>query len=172
MDEGKRRYVVRTEGDFESPEDVGAVVLRSERYPVTGQISRVTVSDIANISYGYKDPSAYIRVLGKSGMAMNVVRETGANVIETMKGIREAVRELNEYALPNQGLKLTQVYDETNYIESSIDLVISNIYVGGALAAFVLMVFLRSFRATLVVSLAIPVSVSAPSLPWRRSGGR
>jgi HAE1 family hydrophobic/amphiphilic exporter-1 len=159
VDEGKRRYVVRTEGDFESPEDVGAVVLRSETDPITGQVSRVKVSDIADISYGYKDPGAFIRVLGKSGMALNVVRETGANVIETMQGIRAAVRELNEYALPSQGLKLTQVYDETNYIESSIDLVINNIYVGGALAAFVLIVFLRSFRATLVVSLAIPVSV-------------
>lgn len=159
VDEGKRRYVVRTEGDFESPEDVRAVVLRSETDPTTGQISRVTVGEIANVSYGYKDPAAFIRVLGKPGMAMNVIRETGANVIETMEGIRAAVIELNEFALPNQGLKLTQVYDETTYIESSIDLVISNIYVGGALAAFVLMVFLRSFRATLVVSLAIPVSV-------------
>lgn len=159
VDEGKRRYVVRTEGDFESPEDVASVVLRSETDPVTGQVSRVTVADIANVSYGYKDPDAFIRVLGKSGMAMNVVRETGANVIETMIGIRAAVNELNESALPSQGLKLTQVYDETVYIESSIDLVINNIYVGGALAAFVLMVFLRSVRATLVVSLAIPVSV-------------
>ena len=57
------------------------------------------------------------------------------------------------------GLQLKQAYDETTYIDSAIDLVQRNIIVGGALAAFMLMLFLRSWRATTVVALAIPVSV-------------
>ena len=52
-----------------------------------------------------------------------------------------------------------QVYDETVYIDSAIDLVQQNILVGGVLAALVLLLFLRSFSATLIVSIAIPVSV-------------
>lgn len=159
IDEGKRRYVVRTEGDFTSPEDVRAVVLRSQTDPNTGRLARVTVGDIADVTYGYPDPSARIRFNGQPSMAVNTVRETGANVIETMKGIRAAIAELNEQRLPHEKLKLVQVYDETVYIDSSIDLVQQNIVVGGILAAFVLLVFLRSGGATLIVSMAIPVSV-------------
>ena len=159
IDEGKRRYVVRTEGDLETVEQVNAVVLRSITDPATGRIARVTVGDIAEIGLGYKKPVAHIRHLGSPSIAVNAVRETGANVIETMEGIRQALAELNDGPLPDAGLYLKQVYDETVYIESAIDLVTTNIYVGGTLAALVLLIFLRSVRATLVVSLAIPVSV-------------
>ncbi|MEZ5590801.1 MAG: efflux RND transporter permease subunit [Gammaproteobacteria bacterium] len=66
---------------------------------------------------------------------------------------------MNETALPRQALTLTQVYDETTYIDSAIELVQQNIYIGGSLAALILLLFLRSLGATLIVSIAIPVSV-------------
>ncbi len=159
VEEGKRRYVVRTEGDLQSLEQVMAVVLRSVEEEETGRIARVTVGDIADVTFGYQEAAATIRRMGVPAMAMNAVRETGANVIETMDGIYAAVEELNEFALPQAGLKLTQVYDETVYINSSIDLVRQNIFVGGTLAALMLLLFLRSGVATLIISLAIPVSV-------------
>ncbi|MDJ0893762.1 MAG: efflux RND transporter permease subunit [Alphaproteobacteria bacterium] len=159
VEEGKRRYVVRAEGDLNDPDDVRAVVLRSERDPETGRVARVLVGDIADVAFDYRDPVARIRFMGKPALAMNAVRDSGANVIETMEGIRKAITELNESALPNARLELRQVYDETVYITSAVDLVKQNIYVGGTLAALVLLLFLRSIRATLVVSLAIPVSV-------------
>ncbi|MEM7651839.1 MAG: efflux RND transporter permease subunit [Pseudomonadota bacterium] len=159
VDEGKRRYVVRVEGDYESTADVERVVVRTQSDPLTGRVARVTVADIADVTFGYKEPRARIRLLGDAAIAMNAVRETGANVIETMAGIQAALDELNATALPQAGLTLVQVYDETTYIDAAIDLVTSNIYIGGVLAAFILMIFLRNARATLVVSLAIPVSV-------------
>ncbi len=159
VEEGKRRYVVRTEGELNTLEAVRRVVLRSEEDEESGRLARVTVGDVADVSFGYKEPRASIRILGEPALAFNAKRETGANVIEVMRGIREAVDELNEYAVPNAGLTLKQVYDETVYINSSIALVRQNIWVGGTLAAIILFLFLRSGRATLVVSLAIPVSV-------------
>ena len=159
VDEGKRRYVVRTEGELDTINNIREVVLRSFSDDGTGRVGRVTVGDVADISYGYKDPSASIRLLGQPAMAFNAQRQTGANVIEVMQGIREAVDELNESVVPKAGLSLRQVYDETVYINSAIDLVQQNIWVGGTLAAIILLLFLRSFRATLVVSIAIPVSV-------------
>jgi HAE1 family hydrophobic/amphiphilic exporter-1 len=111
------------------------------------------------VTFGYKEARANIRMLGENALAMNAIRETGANVIETMAGIQEAIGELNAGPIPSAGLKLKQVYDETVYIDSAISLVQQNIWVGGSLAAIILLVFLRSLRATLVVSLAIPVSV-------------
>ena len=159
VEEGKRRYVVRTEGEFTTPEQIRAVVLRTGEDPTSGRVARVTVGDIAQVSFGYKEPVAHIRQLGEPAIALNAIREAGANVIETMEGVRQAVAELNRGALPDAGLVLKQVYDETVYIDSAIGLVQQNIFIGGTLAALVLLLFLRSGAATLIVSLAIPVSV-------------
>ena len=94
-------------------------------------------------------------------MAVNAIRSTGANVIATMEGISEAIAELSDRTLPEAGLKFVQVYDETDYIKSAIALVRQNIWVGGSMAAILLLLFLRSFRATAIISLAIPISVVA-----------
>ena len=159
VEEGKRRYVVRTEGELSKIEHVRAVLLRSERDTTSGRMARVTVGDIAEVKLKYKDPVARIRFNGQPAMAVNIVRENGANVIEVMAGIKKAISELNTSALADVDLKLVQVYDETTYINSSIELVQQNIVVGGLLAAFMLLMFLRSGGATLIVSLAIPISV-------------
>lgn len=157
--EGKRRYVVRTDSELRSPERVSAVVLRSAKNISTGGIARVTLGDIGEVKYGFKDPVARIRTLGEPAMAVSAIRETGANVMETMQGLREAVKELNNLALPAAKLTLEHVYDETVYINSAIELVQQNIWVGGILAVIILMLFLRSFGATVIVAVAIPVSV-------------
>ena len=159
IEEGKRLYTVRIEGELNSIEAVGAVIVRSLEDKTTGRVARVTIADIAKIEFGYKKPRARIRMMAEAALAFNAVRESGANVIDTMKGIRQAIKELNAGPLPRAGLRVTQVYDETVYINSAIRLVRQNIWIGGLLAAVLLMLFLRSWRATLVISLAIPVSV-------------
>ena len=159
VEEGKRAYVVRTDGEFSTLQQVRDVMLRSIQNEETGVVSRVTVDDIAEVRFDYQEPTASIRYLGEPAIVVNALRETGANVIEVMDGIRAAVDELNRGVVQAQGLVFVQVYDETIYINSAVDLVQQNIVIGGALAAVVLLLFLRSGRATLVVSLAIPVSV-------------
>ena len=157
IDEGKRRYVVRTEGELDNLSVIGEVLIRSTES--AGGLGRVTVADVADIAFGFKEPVATIRLSGKASMALSAERQTGANVIETMEGLKLAINELNEKTIPDAGLTFRQVYDETVYINSSINLVQQNIWVGGTLAALILILFLRSFRATVVISLAIPVSV-------------
>jgi HAE1 family hydrophobic/amphiphilic exporter-1 len=76
-----------------------------------------------------------------------------------MKGVREAIVEMNAGILKERGLRLRQVYDETEYIESAIDLVRQNLFVGGTLAVLVLILFLRSINSTLIIATAIPISV-------------
>ncbi len=164
VEEGKRRYTVRTDNEFKTPDQVKAVLLRSSIVGGdggSGRIGRVTVGDIATVRFDNKDPIARIRTLGVEAIALSVKRETGANVIETMQGLRDAVAELSQNVLPRAGLEIEQLYDETIYINSSIDLVIQNIWVGGTLAVLILLTFLRSSRATLVIALAIPVSIIA-----------
>ncbi|MEO1458562.1 MAG: efflux RND transporter permease subunit, partial [Pseudomonadota bacterium] len=162
VDEGKRQYIVRAEGELNTVAAVRDVVMRSGALgTLPGAGGRVYVRDIADVRFGYKEPTARIRQRGDPAIAINAIRENGANVIETMRGIRGALDELREGELKRANLTLEQVYDETIYIDGAIDLVISNIWIGGVLAAVVLLLFLRSPRATLVISLAIPVSIVA-----------
>ncbi len=157
--EGKRRYIVRTEGDISTVEQVKAIVLRSTTNGDVGRVGRVTLGDIADITLDYKELRAVIREMGEPSMGFNVAREQGANVIEVMAGIQATIKELAEGPLKEAGLQVKQIYDETEYINSAIGLVQQNIVVGGLLAAIVLLLFLRSMRATMIVGLAIPVSV-------------
>ncbi len=159
VDEGKRRYVVRTEGNLNTEEAIRNVVLRSGA--ATGTIGRVRVSDVAEVQFAFKDPTTRLRYKGEPGLAFNVVRESGANVISVMEELRTVLAELDAGPITDAGLSMKQVYDETVYINGAISLVTQNIWIGGGLAALILMLFLRSARATLVVSLAIPVSIVA-----------
>ncbi|MGF1502710.1 MAG: efflux RND transporter permease subunit [Paracoccaceae bacterium] len=161
VDEGKRRYVVRAEGELNTVAAIEEVVLRSGVRESADLFGRVFVRDVAVVGFGYKEATATIRQKGEASIAVNAIRESGANVIETMEGIRAAVEELQAGPLAREGLTIEQVYDETIYIDGAIDLVISNIWVGGVLAAGILLLFLRSPQATLIISLAIPISIIA-----------
>ena len=147
--EGKRRWVVRTLGQFRNPEQVENQILAEK------DGSFVYVRDVAEVKHGFKKPDGMVRRFGESSIAINVIRETGANVLDVMDGLREVNRELNESVLrsgqfQNWPLTLTQVYDETEYIYSAIDLVKENIFMGGALTMVVLMMFLHLSVPTLV----------------------
>ncbi len=119
----------------------------------------VTVKDVATVSLGYEDRIMIVRARGVPTIVMNAVREPGSNVLVVMERLRETLGEVNEGILKDRRLMIEQVYDETGYIYSAIDLVRKNIYVGGSLAIIVLLVFLRSFTSTVIVSVAIPISV-------------
>ena len=159
VEEGKRRYLVRTEGEIRTVEQAKAVVLAREEDNTSGRVGRVTVGDIAEVVYGYKDRTSYRRYMGEDVITLQAFRDSGTNVIKTMNAIRAVVDDLNENILTHENLRLDWVYDETVYINSALALVRQNIWLGGILAALILLLFLRSWRATLVVTLAIPVSV-------------
>ena len=153
FEEGKRRYIVRTVGEYKSPEDIENVVItRKNGVPVY-------VRDVASARLGYKDHEYAVRQNGEPAIAINALRETGANAINVMAGLREAMKELNEGLLKDRGLTLYNVYDETTYITSAIGLVKNNLIIGGFLAIAVLLLFLRSVSSTLIIATAIPISV-------------
>jgi len=153
FEEGKRRYLVRTLGQYRSPEDIESVVIKS----IGGK--QILVGDVAEVGLGFKKPLRTVRQNGDPAVAINVLQESGANTLDVMEGLREALSDLNESLLKDKRLTITQVYDETDYINSSIDLVQQNLVVGGLLAIAVLLLFLRSVSSTLIVATAIPISV-------------
>lgn len=160
--EGKRRYVVRALGQFRTPEQVEHQLLAvREGRPVF-------VRDVAEVQLGYKKPDGIVSRYGDKNIAVNCVRETGANVLDVMAGLRETMDDINQYVLAPRGLQLTQVYDETEYIYSSVDLVQQNIFIGGALTMIVLMLFLHlGVRTLLVIPLVIVSALAAAYVsPW------
>jgi len=153
FDEGKRSYIVRTVGEYRDAKDVENVIItRRGGAPVY-------VRDVAQASIGYKDATHVVRQKGHPSIAVNAIRQTGANVLDAMDGLKEAVVELNEEILEPRGFYLFQVYDETVYIKRSLSLVQQNLVVGSILAIFILYLFLRTGSSTLVVGLAIPISM-------------
>ncbi len=153
FDEGKRRYVVRTVGEYRSPEDVLNVVI-AERSGVP-----VYLRDVGRAELGYRKEDGRVFHRGEQVIAMNASRQSGANIIRVMEGLRETVARLNDTLLRDRGLELVQAYDETDYIESAMDLVRESLVIGGFLAIAVLLLFLRSGSSVLIISIAIPISI-------------
>ncbi len=153
VDQGKRSYVIRTVGKFESIAPIEELVLAR---PDGGPIY---LRDVAEVRFGYKKPESVVRSLGRPAIAVNATRQSGTNVLAVMSALQDAVAETNQRILRPLGLELTQVYDQTVYIDSAVALVSQNLWVGGALTILILLLFLRSGRSTIIVAVAIPISV-------------
>lgn len=150
--EGKRRYVVRTLGQFRSPEQVeNTIIARRDGAPVY-------VKDVARVVMTHKKPDGFVRRFGDHSVAVNALRAVGANVLDVMAGLRKTVNEINEAQLAPRGLQLTQVYDETDYIYSAMNIVGENLVEGAILTFITLLVFLKSARSTVIIFIHILVS--------------
>lgn len=153
FDEGKRRYRVRTMGEYETPEDIDDVVI-AMRNGVP-----VYLRDVGRAEIGFRKATGKPYYMGHSAMAMNVTKEAGANVLEVMADVKVRLDYINRELLNPRGLQLIQAYDQTDYIYSAMDLVQQNLYVGGGLAILILLIFLRNASSTFVVAVAIPISM-------------
>ena len=160
--EGKRRYSVRTLGQYKSIEHVANQTIPN----LSGQT--VYVRDVAEVKLGYEKPTGFVRRYGVANIAINVQRESGANVIALMDGLKKEVEKLNAGPLLRERLTLTQVYDETVYINSAVGLVQQNIVLGGAMTIIVLMLFLHLRGKTLIFIPLLAASAIAAIVvsPW------
>lgn len=160
--EGKRRWVIRTLGQFRDPEHVKRQVLASD------DGTPVYVGDVADVRVNYKKLDSLSRRYGMTTNGMSIRMTSGANVLEVMKGVREATEDLNNGLLRRRGLELFQYYDQTEYIRSAIGLVQQNIFVGGSLTIIVLLLFLHLGRRSLLAIPLIAASAVASVMisPW------
>jgi HAE1 family hydrophobic/amphiphilic exporter-1 len=153
FDEGKRRYIARTVGQFQKPEEIDEVVIKD----ISG--APVKIKDIGKARLGHDQLRNITMGFFKPSLALNLIREPGANVMKVMAEYKKTLKEINEEILAPRGMKIIQVYDETDYINGAIRLVRNNIFIGGTLAILVLLLFLGSIRSTLIIATAIPVSI-------------
>ncbi len=183
ISEGRQRNVIRTLGQFQSPEQVAETII------VNRDNSPIRVRDVATVGVDYKKPDGVVRQMGLNALAVNAQQAPNTNVKEVMgppredldldkngeitalelaectriygNNLRIACEELNLGILATKGLYLEQVYDQTVYLDSASQLVESNVYQGGILAVVILLLFLKSVRTVLIIGLSIPISVIA-----------
>jgi HAE1 family hydrophobic/amphiphilic exporter-1 len=153
LSQGKREYTVRTLSRFRTPEQLGDMVVRSD---ASGTIY---LRDVAEVGIGYETQGTQVRGNEGAAMVVPVYREAGSNVLELTQQVQATVERLNEGVLREQGLTMKILSDPSYYINSAIDLVLGNIYLGGLLAILALYIFLGNLRSSLVVALSIPVSL-------------
>ncbi|MCH7915991.1 MAG: efflux RND transporter permease subunit, partial [Deltaproteobacteria bacterium] len=153
LSEGKRRHMVRTLGQFTAASQIEDVIIRQDRN------RPVYIRDIARVAFGYEDRDFVVRINGRPAIGLGVLRRSGANTVEVMKGLKAEMAYLNNKLYRGKGIHLKMVYDETEYINDSLSLVTNNILYAVTLAVLILLLFLRSVSSILVVAVAIPVSV-------------
>lgn len=164
FDEGKINFTVRTAGEYTTAEDVEDVVV-AYRNDVP-----VFARDIGYAQLAFEKRGATPYSVGQEVIMINVAKAPGENLLEVMSGVKGAVKDLNEYTLEPQGLVLTQLTDQTEYVDAAISLLTDSVYVGAGLAILVLLLFLRSVSSTLIIAVAIPISVIGTVLMINLSG--
>ncbi len=162
VDVGKRRYTIRFAGNYPVSQFGELVVDWREGRPVL-------LRDVASVELVPVDVSSMVINQGDHAMAVNAYRESGVNVLKVMQGLKQAASEL-EGPLRQTGLSIQQVYDETIYIQDSIEMLSGNLVAGVILAIGVLWWFFRRIRATLVVAVAIPLCLAAAFILLDTSG--
>ncbi|MCC2615441.1 efflux RND transporter permease subunit [Aestuariibacter halophilus] len=149
---GRRRYTMRFEGKYE-PQEMGEMILEWR------DGSPVKLSDIADIRIQRADGSNFSVQNGNPAISIRIDRENSANVLSTLEAVKAKVEELNQSVLADEQLTMAQSFDASVFIYRAINLVTSNLMIGVLLAVGILWWFMRQARATLIVALAIPISL-------------
>ena len=162
VETGSHNFMVRTEAEFDEVDDIRRLPLMTP----DGQMVRL--SDVAKVTDGFKEQTTLTRVNGQAGVALNIVKETGANTVQVSERVQREMKEIQE-DLP-AGYQISKIYDNADFIVDSINNLTQTAIMGGLLAVLVLYVFLRHLRSTLVVALSIPISIIATFMLIRYGG--
>ena len=152
VDVGRRRYTLRFEGRYE-PTQMGEMILEWR------DGSPITLNDIAEIKITRADGANYSVQNGNPAISIRVDRQNNANVLATLEAVKAKVAQINEQDLAPEQLVMAQSFDASVFIYRAVQLVTSNLFIGVLLAIAVLWLFMRQLRATLIVALAIPISL-------------
>ena len=161
MANGRQEVRFRVLGQFDTLDPLRRTIVAYDDHGVP-----IRVEDVADVNLVLEKKVHFDQCKGRTSMTILIKRETGANVIEVMKGVRRQIAEFNapgglfrSYKNDRHGINLRLVIDDTYYINRAVGLVRENLLLGGCLAVLILLLFLRSPRPTLIIAVAIPISV-------------
>jgi multidrug efflux pump len=146
-----REFAVRTRGELSTPEEFGAIIISQKENDV------VRLRDVAEVTVGAADERTAVRYNGQSAVGLGIVKQSKASTVDVAAAIRAALPDLVKL-LP-EGMKLDVAYDSSTFINESISEVQQTLIIAMCLVILVVFAFLKSFRATAIPTLAIPVSI-------------
>lgn len=158
------QYIVKGVSMLRDKEDFENLIVgyKATRVSSEGQTSiqraPIFLKDVATVSYGNKEPFNIVHINGERCVGLSVYKETRYNTVKSVEQIKKALVQV-EKALP--GYKLTQVTNQGKFISDAVGEVQQTALIGILLAVVILFVFLRRIGATIIVSVAIPISVIA-----------
>jgi HAE1 family hydrophobic/amphiphilic exporter-1 len=154
-------YIVTTAGEFQTLEDIKATVISYKGGGlVGGQLEatrQIRLGDIADVHDSYRDEDSLVYINGVAAVDVSVTKQSGKNAVETSDALRARLVEI-QATLP-QDIKIEELFNTTDIIESSINNVTSSALSGAILAVVILFIFLRSIKPTLIIGISIPVSI-------------
>ncbi|MCL6557129.1 MAG: CusA/CzcA family heavy metal efflux RND transporter [Burkholderiales bacterium] len=149
---GDEALVIRGIGIFESIDDIGRVVVAS----TDGK--PVFVKDVAQVVIGERTRSGIVAFNQRDDVVEGIVEMTkGQNPAKVIEALKQKVSELNQTLPP--GVRIAPFYDRTDLIRHTVRTVSENLIMGATLVLVILIVFLRNWRAALIVASVIPLSL-------------
>lgn len=152
IEQGRYEVTVRAPAEFTSPDDLrNTVVANREGAPIT-------IGDLATVNDTHEKKTRIIRINGGQGIRVAIRKQSDANTVEVTCGVLEEIERINaDYPQ----IHVVPVINQGNFIENSIANVTRSVLYGSGLSILVLLFFLRNVRSTVVIALAIPISVVA-----------
>jgi hydrophobe/amphiphile efflux-1 (HAE1) family protein len=155
---GDRDYNVFTNTQVPDVGPLRHVIVRSTAAAAGQAQGVVRVSDVAKVEDLAADQTEIVRVNGRRGVYLRVLKQPGANTISTVDAVRAAIPKLR--SVPGN-VKLDISFDQSAYIRSAVAALQHEALQGGLLAILVILVFLMNIRATAIIGIAIPLSIVA-----------
>ena len=117
----------------------------------------VYIKDVANVRDGFQVQTSLVHVSGKRGVLLSILKNGGASTLDVVAGVKKALGEIGS-AVP-KGLKITPLFDQSLYVRASVEGVVREATIAAGLTALMILIFLGSWRSTLVVIISIPLSI-------------
>ena len=147
----RREFTVRALGELKTPEEFANLIVTSGN----GQV--VKLRDLARVELGPEDERTTLRYGGTTAVAIGVVRQSKANLVQVSDAIHRELENIRADLPP--GMRLEVGFDQSVFVRRSIQEAEETLLIAGALVVVIIFVFLRNVRATIIPALAIPVSI-------------
>jgi HAE1 family hydrophobic/amphiphilic exporter-1 len=151
---GERKYTVRTIGEFQSLEEIAQIPIQN---------TRLVLSDIADVKFGYPERRRFRTLNRRDAIVLEILKTSTANVVEVADNVKKLLSDLQEDQ-DFAGLSMRIYRDQSEEITLSLNnLAVAGVF-GAILANLMLFLFLRKVRSTIIIGMAIPISIIATFL--------
>lgn len=151
VDSSTRNFTVRAEGRLTNVEQFRDLVIRRDGNDL------LRLGEVANVQMGVESDVSRLRANGKTAIGMGIIRQSKANTVAVSDAVREELEKIRETLPPE--VTIAESYDESIFIRASIKEVVFTLAIAVSLVILVIFLFLRSWRATLIPAVTIPVAV-------------